>query len=253
MEPIVRLYSSPASPPGGLPVVPQLHKKRIKHLKAATARHILRVHKKVAKAHANKCSDTKNTDALRAKLLVLREFEDTLMNSSSLQVNDAQRMAQQLGFKEDLDPTPRVQKQVNNKTSNERLPYRAYISKDGVEIFVGKQAKDNDLLSTSDKHRKKSEWWLHASGCPGSHVVIKCSDEVLPAETMLDAAVLAARHSKFAAASTVKVSLTRCRNVSKEPGSPAGQVTLKGEVKQIRVSTKMEKQRLVRLDETCPG
>ena len=53
---------------------------------------------------------------------------------------------------------------------------------------MGKQAEDNDELSMSPEHRAGSDWWMHASGCPGSHVVIRRSDEPLDNEIVQDAA-----------------------------------------------------------------
>ena len=60
---------------------------------------------------------------------------------------------------------------------------------------MGKGAADNDKLSIEPEHRDPDDWWLHASGCPGSHVVVRCDSfdgESLPREIELDAAVLAA-------------------------------------------------------------
>ena len=130
------------------------------------------------------------------------------------------------------------------------MPYRTYTSIDGIQIFVGKQSEDNDELSTNNKYRAKSEWWLHASGCPGSHVVVKCSDEAPPAQTIKDAAALAARHSRFGRAKAVKVSLTRCRDVVKRAGAPPGQVELTGRVDVVAVDMRVAAERLARLDGT---
>ena len=95
---------------------------------------------------------------------------------------------------------------------------KVYKSADGIEIFVGRGARDNDELSISSARECPREWWMHAAGCPGSHVVIKCDDDEPPRPTVLDAAALAAKYSK-AAGNRVSVSLTRCRNVSKPRGA----------------------------------
>lgn len=91
---------------------------------------------------------------------------------------------------------------------------------------------------------------MHAQGCPGSHVVVKCEEENPPESTILEAAALAARHSKCAGANSVKVSLTRCRNVSKPPGAKPGLVFLNGDVKTVKVDLKREAKLLDALDET---
>ena len=123
-------------------------------------------------------------------------------------------------------------------------------SEGGVEIRVGKQAKDNDVLSTDPAHRDNDDWWLHASGCPGSHVVIRhetVSGSSLPREVELDAAVLAANYSKAAKSGTVPVNICKARQVSKPAGAKPGLVQLSGDVKTIKVNWKNEKRRLDRL------
>ena len=130
-----------------------------------------------------------------------------------------------------------------------RKPYRRYYSFDNIEIRVGKKAEDNDQLSLSPEHRDGSDWWMHASGCPGSHVVIRYGRQDLPEEVIQDAAALAARQSKCTG-SVIKVSLTRCRDIRKPPGAKAGLVMLTGSVKTISVNMKQAQERLKRLEET---
>ena len=130
-----------------------------------------------------------------------------------------------------------------------RKPYRCYYSVDKTEIRVGKRATDNDDLTMSPEHRDNADWWMHASGCPGSHVVIRNTSDDLPSEVVLDAAALAARQSKCHG-TVIKVSLTRCRDIKKPPGAKAGLVMLTGNVRTVTVNMKEAEKRLSRLDET---
>lgn len=91
---------------------------------------------------------------------------------------------------------------------------------------------------------------MHASGCPGSHVVIRCHDQNLAEAVVQDAAALAARQSKCGG-SVIKVSLTRCRDVKKPPGAKPGLVSLTGNVRTVSVNMKEAEVLLKRLDETC--
>ena len=146
-------------------------------------------------------------------------------------------------------PQPRGPKKVKGpKLSSPRLPYKSYKSLDKTIILVGRTASDNDLLSTSEEYGENSDIWMHASGCAGSHVVIKSSDP--DTDTVLDAAVLAARESKDGGAgkNVIKVTVTKWGNVVKPIGSKAGLVVIKGDVKTVRVDMKKEKGRLERLD-----
>ncbi len=62
---------------------------------------------------------------------------------------------------------------------------------------VGKAAEDNDELTLNPKYRDGNDWWMHASGCPGSHVVIRSNGNDVPDHDVVqDAAALAARQSK---------------------------------------------------------
>mmetsp|Transcript_7646 Transcript_7646/g.11159 ORF Transcript_7646/g.11159 Transcript_7646/m.11159 type:complete len:95 (-) Transcript_7646:1421-1705(-) len=90
---------------------------------------------------------------------------------------------------------------------------------------------------------------MHASGCPGSHVVIRCHDENLDEEVVNDAAALAARQSKCSGAN-IKVSLTRCRHITKPRGAKAGLVQLNGNVRTVSVNMKEAEVRLQKLDKT---
>jgi predicted ribosome quality control (RQC) complex YloA/Tae2 family protein len=90
---------------------------------------------------------------------------------------------------------------------------------------------------------------MHASGCPGSHVVIRCHDQDLDDEVVQDAAALAARQSKCTGG-TIKVSLTRARDIKKPPGAKAGLVQLTGQVRTVVVNMKKAEARLDRLDTT---
>lgn len=91
---------------------------------------------------------------------------------------------------------------------------------------------------------------MYSSGCPGSHVVIRCTEQSVDEEVVKDAAALAARQSKCSG-NTIKVSMTRARDVKKPPGAKAGLVQLTGSVRTIAVNMKEAEVRLNRLDKTC--
>mmetsp|Transcript_22474 Transcript_22474/g.31333 ORF Transcript_22474/g.31333 Transcript_22474/m.31333 type:complete len:364 (+) Transcript_22474:178-1269(+) len=194
-------------------------------------------------------------EELRQRLRGLNEMEESLASVKGKKVvlpEDVAKMALDLGVN-DAPPVrpirgPKKKKGSSGKEGS-RLPYRRYFTLNKTEIRVGKQAEDNDELSLSPKHRDGSDWWMHASGCPGSHVVIRCADQNLDQDVVMDAASLAARQSKCNG-STIKVSLTRCRNISKPPGAKAGLVQLSNDIQTVVVKMKEAEKRLTRLDET---
>ena len=94
---------------------------------------------------------------------------------------------------------------------------------------------------------------MHASGCPGSHVVIRYTDDNIPDDIIYDAAALAARYSKCFQNSfqgTIPVTLTRCRDIKKPSGAKAGLVQLTGPVRKVVVNMKDAEKRLQRLEGT---
>ncbi len=122
---------------------------------------------------------------------------------------------------------------------------KIYESIDSITIRVGESAKENDELSmTSDpKH-----WWMHVSGYPGAHVVVCYEGEELPRDLKRDAAVLAIYHSKTPESKMSWVDLVRVENVTM--AKQHGQVTLQGEVIQLTIFMRKEKERLERVLKT---
>ncbi|GKY98682.1 hypothetical protein MPSEU_000824500 [Mayamaea pseudoterrestris] len=184
-------------------------------------------------------------------LNLLAEQLHTMKNKETILPLDVATLAISLGV-DDQPPTPPPRgapKPKGPRLEVPRKPYRCYYAADGTEIRVGKRATDNDELTLNREHRNNADWWMHASGCPGSHVVIRNTSEQLPADVIQDAAALAARQSKCGG-SVVKVNLTRCRDISKPPGAKAGLVMLNGNVRTVSVNMKEAAKRLTRLDET---
>ena len=98
-------------------------------------------------------------------------------------------------------------------------PYR-YLSADGIEILVGKNAVQNDRLTQG---AEPDAMWLHAKDMPGSHVIIRAEGEI-PRETMKQAAMLAAWYSKGQRSSMVPIDYTRRKYVRKPSGAAPGKV-----------------------------
>lgn len=109
--------------------------------------------------------------------------------------------------------------------ARERKPYRVYRTSGGLEVRVGRTREDNDRLTF--RHAGLGDVWLHARSVPGSHVVLRWSDEgAPPARDLEEAATLAAWHSKARSSGTVAVDWTRRRYVRKPRGAPPGRVSI---------------------------
>jgi predicted ribosome quality control (RQC) complex YloA/Tae2 family protein len=107
----------------------------------------------------------------------------------------------------------------------ERMPYRLYRTSGGLEVRVGRSSKDNDRLTFG--HAAHADVWLHARSVPGSHVVLRWTEEgAPPARDLEEAAVLAAFYSKARTSGTVAVDWTRRKYVRKPRGAPPGRVSI---------------------------
>lgn len=95
-----------------------------------------------------------------------------------------------------------------------------YRSSDGFDIYVGKNNFQNDELSF--KFASGNDWWFHAKGQPGSHVIVKSNGEELPDRTFEEAARLAAFYSKGRQAPKVEIDYTQKKNLKKPNGAKPG-------------------------------
>ena len=100
-----------------------------------------------------------------------------------------------------------------------RLPYRRFRSSAGLEILVGRGARDNHQLTF--KVARGRDLWLHTRDLPGCHGVVRLDGgTALDHETLLDAATLVAHFSKVKAGQTVEITHTLRKNVRPVAGAP---------------------------------
>lgn len=96
-----------------------------------------------------------------------------------------------------------------------------YLSSDGFDIYVGKNNLQNEELSF--KFATGNDWWFHAKGIPGSHVIVKCNpDGILPDRTFEEAGRLAAYYSAGKNAVKVEIDYTQKKNLKKPNASKPG-------------------------------
>ena len=102
------------------------------------------------------------------------------------------------------------------------------IMHEGFRILIGRNAKNNDLLTK--KFTYKDDLWLHARDVAGSHVVIKYqSGKTFPKSVIERAAELAAWYSKRRTDSLCPVTVTPKKFVRKPKGLAEGQVIVEKE------------------------
>lgn len=97
-----------------------------------------------------------------------------------------------------------------------------YLSPDGVAILVGRNARQNEMVTF--KMAGPDELWLHAHGAPGAHVVVRTGGQSVSEETLRMAAQLAGYHSGLRGEKAAPISVTTRRFVTRVPGGRTGQV-----------------------------
>ena len=107
-------------------------------------------------------------------------------------------------------------------------PWR-FKSKEGWDVLIGRSSEANDHLTV---HMARPEdYWFHAHGCSGSHVVLRRGKGVTePSKaTLEEVAAWAAFHSKARTAGKVPVIYTQKKYVRKPRGAKAGLVHVERE------------------------
>ena len=112
-------------------------------------------------------------------------------------------------------PKGKVQKQA-------KLAPKEYQTSDGFTVLVGRNNRQNDTLTL--KTAAKTDVWLHTKDIHGSHVIIRSDGKPVSETAVLEAAQLAAYHSKARESSNVPVDYTLVKNVSKPAGAKPGMV-----------------------------
>ena len=125
-------------------------------------------------------------------------------------------------IREELTEQGYLRRSKGKQQRQSQLPPKEYTSSDGFKILVGRNNRQNDKLTL--KTAFKTDIWLHTKGIHGSHVII-CTDGRPVSDTaILEAAQLAAYHSKARESSNVPVDYTLVKHVSKPAGAKPGMV-----------------------------
>ena len=102
------------------------------------------------------------------------------------------------------------------------LPPLKFTTSDGFEVLVGRNNRQNDTLTL--KTANNNDVWLHTKEIPGSHTILVTNGREPTDTAILEAAKIAAYHSKAKDSTQVPVDYTQIRNVSKPQGAKPGMV-----------------------------
>jgi len=132
------------------------------------------------------------------------------------------------------------------KEKSQAKPFLRFTSETGDAILVGRSSRENEELTFG--LARSHDLWLHASGAPGSHVVLRLEKGAeLRKESLLDAATLALHYSDLRKSGQGEVLYAYRKHVRKPRGAKPGLVTV---TQDKRLYIKLDLKRLQRLKES---
>lgn len=164
------------------------------------------------------------------------EKSQELYNNSTIDYERFLKLNEDYENSSDIDKLKEIAKKLKiadvtkgNKKVKEALKFKHYLVENKYHVYVGKDSKSNDQLSI--KFAKQNDYWFHARGLPGSHVVLRVENtkEVVPKNVLKSVASIAAFHSKAKTAGTAPVSYCFAKFVTKKKGMEPGQVNIQKE------------------------
>ncbi|RKJ48914.1 fibronectin/fibrinogen-binding protein [bacterium 1XD42-54] len=173
-----------------------------------------------AKKYFEKYNKLKRTWEALSEHIQETQAEITQLESICTFMDMALSEADLVQVKEELTDAGYIRrKYTGKKVKITSTPFH-YISSDGYDMYVGKNNYQNDELTF--KLASGNDWWFHAKGAPGSHVIVKSRGEELPDRTFEEAARLAAYYSKNRGAEKVEIDYIEKKHVKKPNGAKPG-------------------------------
>ena len=167
-----------------------------------------------------------------------REEAEARLDDAIARAESAQQLLDDLHAIDTLDGIKRFRKQRTDALAPfldsgsadlDTFPFRRFDLGGGFEVWVGKNARQNDELTFHTA--QKYDIWMHARQVPGSHTVLHLPnrDADPGRKRLVQAAQIAAYYSKARGSGAVPVMYTRRKYVRSPKGSAPGAVTVQRE------------------------
>ena len=171
-------------------------------------------YKKYAKARNAKVELTRQMELARAELDYVYTIFDALSH--------AETTADLAEIRDELYRSGYASK-MKGYAAPKKQPAPAYAkfrTSGGFTVLCGKNNVQNEYIT--HKLAEKNDYWFHAKGVPGSHVLL-VTDGAEPGDAdFTEAACIAAQYSKAAGGAQVPVDYLLARHVRKVPGAKPG-------------------------------
>ena len=123
-------------------------------------------------------------------------------------------------IKEELVEYGYIRRKRSDKKSKIKSRPFHYVSSDGFHMYVGKNNYQNEELTF--QFASGNDWWFHAKGIPGSHVIVKTGNETPPDRVFEEAGKLAGYYSKGRDSDKLEIDYLQKKNIKKPNGSAPG-------------------------------
>ena len=173
-----------------------------------------------AKKYFDRYGKLKRTYETLSELTTQVKAEIDHLESISTALDIAVQEADLAQIKEELILAGYIKRKGGGKREKITSKPFHYVSQDGFHIYVGKNNIQNEELTF--KFATGNDWWFHAKGMPGSHVIVKTEGKELPDATFEDAARLAAYYSKGRGQEKVEIDYIQKKHVKKPNGGKPG-------------------------------
>lgn len=173
-----------------------------------------------AKRYFEKYNKQKRTFEALTDLILETKDEITYLESISTALDIARSENDLIELKEELIETGYIRRKFTKKKVKINNKPLHFISSDGFHMYVGKNNLQNEELTFH--FANGNDWWFHAKGVPGSHVIVRTNGDELPDSTFEEAGRLAAHFSKNKDAEKVEIDYIERKHIKKPNGSKPG-------------------------------
>ena len=173
-----------------------------------------------AKKYFDKYGKLKRTYEALSELTTQVKDEISHLESIATALDIAMQEEDLVQIKEELIESGYIRRKGGTKKARITSKPFHYLSSDGFHIYVGKNNFQNDELTF--KFASGNDWWFHAKGAPGSHVIVKTEGKELPDRTFEEAARLAAHYSRNREQDKVEIDYVQKKQVKKPAGAKPG-------------------------------
>lgn len=174
-----------------------------------------------AKKYFDKYQKLKRTYEALSQLTLEVKAEIDQLESIATALDIATKEEDLVEIKEELIQSGYIRRKGSAKQQKKASKPLHYTNAEGYHFYVGKNNLQNDALTF--KFATGGDWWFHAKGMPGSHVILKNDgNDELPDSVYEDAARLAAFYSKGRGQEKVEIDYIQKKHVKKPAGAKPG-------------------------------